>query len=1451
MQDQEQIYTPYTHSSPRSYPTDLYHAHLVHSQTYPLPTGVAPNHYHLRRPLSSSYGYTPAPVSLQVSTSTSSHEHDPNERTARPGNAHHHMDFHTALGASSLSSDDSAVKSEFQPTRTLSLGSTTNGADGDDNLGGIGGGGILENASMNTNSTSLHTAKDYTSSTPGLTGGFTRPLKPIERERLAHLDRLKFFLATAPSRWDDAAKNAAPTPSLDSMGGEIDDLAGGVSTPTPPRQPFMSGTLPYGPASSYPSRSHYTTLESSSGLSTSNSSNTFTPFSNPQSLPDPMHQHLSHLRAPPHPALNRFLLPNQEFVTCVLWNGLYHISGTDIVRALVFRFEAFGRPVRNMKKFEEGVFSDLRNLKPGVDASLEEPKSLFLDLLFKYQCIRTQKKQKVFYWFSVPHDRLFLDALERDLKREKMGMEATTQIVGEPALSFTYDPKKSLYEQFSKAQGAREGEGELEMVVRRASEDGGDAFGGGGAGGYGGAGYGGAGAVAAGGYAAGVGMDTSAEGTVPGSGADMTMGYDSEGMLGEEVDDGMTGGVSDDDPAAIARRRRPPGPNGNQFLQLFSLFEGSPTYKQRRKKHLKPAGAGASGAGLGSSGLRREDYPDEYEDHHPYPHHHPHHQQPQRGRRGFMDPSGSSGGSGSSSRYSSLSASQSRERGIGQALMPLGLQHQGVMDDFSSETNNPGTSTGANSTDSLGGGPLMNEMFMKPPTRGDYGPVGGDDEENPSSTIGGQERFGMGVGVGLGHLRGKSYDESSGYRSASGGTTNFSTGYATTGFGETQQSLSGTTVVPAQGATGLSQYEALGPDGKVKAFICPLFSCGRLFKRMEHLKRHLRTHTMEKPFMCTRCGKKFSRSDNLTQHLRTHERLPGGIGSPFTGGGGLARSSVGADEADVSGGEGSLNEESSSRQGSVVDSEDEGMVGYATLGHHHHHHHQHHQQQQQHVHVYGNSLGNSGMDISSYGVVGGPQGYAMSDFDARICEVEVQGGVRDVQGDEEGLLMRTGGLESSMIYQNAQHQQHHQAHRLSTSSSTSSSHQEGYYPASSTTATAATNNNDLLFSAANVASGDYADSSQWATRMSSDPNNPSAFSNISDTSSQSGVPLPNMMKANHSNRSSLNSSSGATSYMRQMMPHQQQTQPHHSHSHSSSSSASSAYGATDDYSSISLSAPSHKQTFDHGVLYPPGMLENAAAHSSAAAAAGGIGPTRRHRSMTPSLIRNGESIRRPMTSNSGVGGVVDVGGGGIGTGGSGGSPSSISSSSLPQRGYHPYAYSANNSRASSTHSSPSIHSIPLGGDYGPSQHTRRSDSRNSNYSVGGGGGGTGGLHEQMRQMMCMENPRRDSGVNNAVFGDPSLFRTASPSELPPLPPSSSSSSKSLTLPPVPTNSSMTNPIQTESPASFNVDLPLAYPDPSGSSYVQQQHQHHQQGYGSSAPNQYDGYYTQQTHSTTL
>ncbi|KAJ3107926.1 homeodomain transcription factor ste12 [Physocladia obscura] len=131
--------------------------------------------------------------------------------------------------------------------------------------------------------------------------------------------------------------------------------------------------------------------------------------------------------------IKRHKLPTGDTIACVFWNNLYHITGTDIVKALAFRFSAFGRPVIMQKKFEEGVFSDLRNLKPGIDATLEEPRSPLLDFLFKSSCIRTQKKQKVFYWFSVPHDRLFMDALERDLKREGNGQETMTKPI--PLLS--------------------------------------------------------------------------------------------------------------------------------------------------------------------------------------------------------------------------------------------------------------------------------------------------------------------------------------------------------------------------------------------------------------------------------------------------------------------------------------------------------------------------------------------------------------------------------------------------------------------------------------------------------------------------------------------------------------------------------------------------------------------------------------------------------------------------------------------------------------------------------------------------------------------------------------------------------------------------------------------------------------------------------------------------------
>ncbi|TBT97850.1 STE-like transcription factor [Hamiltosporidium tvaerminnensis] len=116
--------------------------------------------------------------------------------------------------------------------------------------------------------------------------------------------------------------------------------------------------------------------------------------------------------------IKKYQLKNGDYIHCVLWNMHFYITGTDIVKILVWRFQNAGRQLVSLKKFEEGVFSDLRNLKPGIDATLEGPRSDFLEFLYKNGCIRTQKKQKVFFWYSVPHDALFCDALERDLRRE-------------------------------------------------------------------------------------------------------------------------------------------------------------------------------------------------------------------------------------------------------------------------------------------------------------------------------------------------------------------------------------------------------------------------------------------------------------------------------------------------------------------------------------------------------------------------------------------------------------------------------------------------------------------------------------------------------------------------------------------------------------------------------------------------------------------------------------------------------------------------------------------------------------------------------------------------------------------------------------------------------------------------------------------------------------------------
>ncbi|KAL4948828.1 hypothetical protein BDW69DRAFT_86450 [Aspergillus filifer] len=61
-----------------------------------------------------------------------------------------------------------------------------------------------------------------------------------------------------------------------------------------------------------------------------------------------------------------------------------------------------------------------------------------------------------------------------------------------------------------------------------------------------------------------------------------------------------------------------------------------------------------------------------------------------------------------------------------------------------------------------------------------------------------------------------------------------------------------------------SRRLSVGAGAGAKTRTC--VHCGRSFRRTEHLERHVRTHTKEKPYTCY-CGAAFSRRDLLKRHM--------------------------------------------------------------------------------------------------------------------------------------------------------------------------------------------------------------------------------------------------------------------------------------------------------------------------------------------------------------------------------------------------------------------------------------------------------------------------------------------------------------------------------------------------------------------------------------------------------
>ncbi|KAH8819781.1 hypothetical protein F5884DRAFT_744172 [Xylogone sp. PMI_703] len=90
--------------------------------------------------------------------------------------------------------------------------------------------------------------------------------------------------------------------------------------------------------------------------------------------------------------------------------------------------------------------------------------------------------------------------------------------------------------------------------------------------------------------------------------------------------------------------------------------------------------------------------------------------------------------------------------------------------------------------------------------------------------------------------------------------------------------------VDSDGPDDESDPESVDADGsrsskkkKSQRFYCTDYPpCTLSFTRSEHLARHIRKHTGERPFMC-HCSRRFSRLDNLRQHAQTvhvNEEIP-------------------------------------------------------------------------------------------------------------------------------------------------------------------------------------------------------------------------------------------------------------------------------------------------------------------------------------------------------------------------------------------------------------------------------------------------------------------------------------------------------------------------------------------------------------------------------------------------